>query len=261
LPNTWFVVRIDGKNFHKFTDVHGFEKPNDLRCLSLMNFAASIVIREFNEIIIAYGQSDEYSFVFHKSADVYNRRSAKILTNVNSLFTASFLFHWSKFFSTEILKYPPSFDARIVLYPSIENLRDYLSWRQADVHINNLYNTCFWNLVLKKGLSNAEAEEHLRGTVAADKNELLFAEFGINYNNLPEIYRKGTILITKQIEVGGEKKKQKRVPVPIYEDLIRDKFWKENDELLERKKPKFYEFKEGELPQIVKEFLKLEKFS
>lgn len=29
LPNTWIVVRIDGKAFHKFTDKHGYEKPND----------------------------------------------------------------------------------------------------------------------------------------------------------------------------------------------------------------------------------------
>lgn len=29
LPNSWFVVRIDGKGFHKFADVHEFNKPND----------------------------------------------------------------------------------------------------------------------------------------------------------------------------------------------------------------------------------------
>ena len=32
----------------------------------------------------------------------------------------------------------PSFDARTVLYPNDQTLRDYLSWRQADCHINNL---------------------------------------------------------------------------------------------------------------------------
>ena len=31
--------------------------------------------------------------------------------------------------------------------------------------------------------------------MSADKNELLFSQFGINYNNLPEIYRKGSVLI------------------------------------------------------------------
>jgi tRNA(His) guanylyltransferase len=203
---------------------------------------------EFNEIILCYGQSDEYSFVFHKSANVYNRRAAKIQSNVNSLFTSSYVFHWKRWFGEEPLKYPPSFDARIVLYPSDENLRDYLSWRQADVHVNNLYNTCFWNLVLVKGQSNADAEKTLRGTLSADKNEILFQEFGINYNNLPAIFRKGTILLKKQVEL-PEGRKRKLV-IPIYDDLIRDKFWKDHDELLEKKEPKFYEIV-GDVPELV----------
>lgn len=32
----------------------------------------------------------------------------------------------------------PMFDGRAVLYPADSTLRDYLSWRQADTHINNL---------------------------------------------------------------------------------------------------------------------------
>ena len=35
----------------------------------------------------------------------------------------------------------------------------------------------------------------LQGTVSSDKNELLFSEFGINYNTLPQIFRKGTVLL------------------------------------------------------------------
>ena len=33
-----------------------------------------------------------------------------------------------------------------------------------------------------------------QGTLAADKNELLFLRFGINYNNEPEMYRKGSVV-------------------------------------------------------------------
>lgn len=124
--------------------------------LNLMSHAATKVMEEFCDIVLSYGQSDEYSFVFHKSTELYNRRSAKIMSNVCSLFTASYCFNWSKWFQTEDLKYPPSFDGRIVLYPSDQNLKDYLSWRQADVHINNLYNTAFWNLVLKGDMTNTE---------------------------------------------------------------------------------------------------------
>jgi tRNA(His) guanylyltransferase len=74
--------------------------------------------------------------------------------------------HWPRFFQTGAaadveLQYPPQFDARCVLYPSLQNLRDYISWRQADCHINNLYTTTFWALVLRAGLSETEAERQL----------------------------------------------------------------------------------------------------
>ena len=256
MPNCWVVVRLDGKGFHKFANVHNFSKPNDERALNLMNHAAAMVIKEFNEIIISYGQSDEYSFVFHKNASVYNRRASKIQSNVNSLFTSAYVFYWNRWFGPEDkLKYPPSFDARVVLYPSIENLKDYLSWRQADVHINNLYNTCFWNLVLKKGLTNAAAEEFLRGSVSSEKNEILFSEFGINYNNEPAIFRKGSILITKQVKIGESSKK--KVVIPIHDDLIKESFWQQHDELLERKTPKLHQFPTETIPPLVSELLKL----
>ncbi|CAH2066918.1 unnamed protein product, partial [Iphiclides podalirius] len=65
-----------------------------------------------------------------------------------------------------------------------------MKWRQADVHINNLYNTTFWTLVQEGKLSPAQAEQRLCGTVSGDKNEILFKEFKINYNNEPEIFKR-----------------------------------------------------------------------
>ncbi|KAI8933537.1 hypothetical protein NX059_009275 [Plenodomus lindquistii] len=69
-----------------------------------------------------------------------------------------------------------------------------MSWRQVDCHINNLYNTTFWTLVQHGGMDPRAAEQRLSGTVSSDKNELLFKDFGINYNKEPECFRKGTVL-------------------------------------------------------------------
>lgn len=218
-----------------------------------MNFAAVQVMKEFNEIILSYGESDEYSFVFHKTSEVYGRRSSKIMSGVNSLFTAAYVMFWSQFFPTTTLKYPPSFDGRIVLYPSDENLRDYLSWRQADCHINNLYNTTFWSLVQQSGMTGKDAMERLKGTFAADKNEILFSEFGINYNNEDAFYRKGTILVKKQVKIPGTNK-TRLLMIPLHEDLIGDQFWKRNDELLSRGQAKYYDIGQ-ELPLIVQKQL------
>ena len=140
------MVRIDGRGFTSFCDIHNFEKPNDLRGIKLMGRCAKEVMKNFNEIVIAYGDSDEFSFVFKKSAKVFNRREDKILSCSLSLFSSSYVFYWSKYFNIPLKKIP-SFDARIILHPSLEDLQNYLSWRQVDCHINNLYNTTFWALV------------------------------------------------------------------------------------------------------------------
>ena len=212
LPNTYIVVRIDGRSFHKFTQLHDFEKPNDRFGLDVMNEAAKHVMNELHDITLAYGQSDEYSFVFRKRTVLYQRRREKIMSAVVSLFTSAFVYHWLNTDNDEgkrrTLKYPPSFDGRCVCYPSLDNLKDYIAWRQADCHINNLYNTAFWALVLKGNMTEIEAEKHLSGTISSEKNELLFSKFEINYNQLPEIYRKGSTLVrTEQVDDKGRKRK------------------------------------------------------
>ena len=35
--------------------------------------------------------------------------------------------------------------------------------------------------------------------MSSDKNEILFSEFNINYNNLPQMYRKGSVLIWEKV--------------------------------------------------------------
>jgi tRNA(His) guanylyltransferase len=145
------------------------------------------------------------------------------------------------------LKYPPMFDGRVICYPTEEILKDYLSWRQADCHINNLYNTCFWSLVNQGGRSPKEAESDLKGTVSAQKNELLFSRFGINYNNIEAVYRKGTILtqnVAEELEQISEQTgvhfaeiaiKQCGV-LALHEDLISAEFWTKYASIFEWKR-------------------------
>lgn len=107
----------------------------------------------------------------------------KIVTSLVSTFTAHYVGLWPTYFPELPLSSPmPSFDGRAVQYPTLKNLRDYLSWRQADCtetaddklkraefvlnllkgHINNLYNTTFWALQQQGGRSATEAEKELK---------------------------------------------------------------------------------------------------
>jgi len=120
-------------------------------------------------------------------------------------------------------------------------IRDYLSWRQADCHINNLYNTCFWNLVQVSGVSRQDAYEALKGTQSSDKNELLFGRFGMNYNDVDKMFRKGTTIIrlprsgkmmkggaAVAVGAGGDSLGGEADASRLYtchEDVISDDFW------------------------------------
>lgn len=225
LPNTFMVIRIDGKGFHKFSEAHGFVKPNDGRALELMNHAARHVMNDLRpDIVMAFGESDEYSFLFRRSCTLYKRRSSKLTTHVVSSFTSAYVFYWSKYMTdTELLR-PPSFDGRLVAYPSEKEVRDYFAWRQADTHINNLYNTTFWALVLQGDKTEREAHERLQGTVSADKHELLFGTFDINYDKLPAMFRKGTTLAWESGN-GGAKATSKPSLRTLHVDIIGKAFW------------------------------------
>ncbi|KAJ4004352.1 tRNA-His guanylyltransferase [Fusarium irregulare] len=226
---------------------YGFEKPNDRRALDLMNAAAKQIVTELPDIMIAYGISDEYS---------------KLVSTVVSTFTAYYVHYWSTYFPDTPLSPPlPSFDGRAVCYPSVQILRDYMSWRQADCHINNLYNTSFWSLIQIKGLDNKEAEKRLAGTLAKDKNEILFSECSINYNNEPEMYKKGSVIFrdyelvepsshnitetvdsqaepVQQSKTQREKDKKSRAKARVvieHVDIIKDDFWDRRPWLLSNK--------------------------
>jgi tRNA(His) guanylyltransferase len=78
-----------------------------------------------------------------------------------------------------------------------------------DTHINNLYNTCLWNLVkppasvkpqFSAGMTTPEAHKFLQQNAAdsAKKNEMLFTRLGINYNKEDAAFRKGTTLFYRE---------------------------------------------------------------
>lgn len=79
------------------------------------------------------------------------------------------------------------------------------------------------------------------GTVTSDKNEILFSEFNINYNNEPIMYRKGTILLRKRISNPRNGKKQLTI-IPLHEDMTNPDFFVKHSEILCCESGKEYEW-------------------
>ncbi|RMZ85599.1 hypothetical protein DV737_g694, partial [Chaetothyriales sp. CBS 132003] len=251
----------------KYEYVRAFER-EEMLLPSLMNAAASHVLRSIPDLFFAYGVSDEFSFVFERDTNLFERRRDKLVSTVVSTFTAAYVALFNEYMGGGRsggnnnnkphppldLSFLPTFDSRAILYPSVATLRDYLSWRQVDCHINNLYNTTFWALVQQGAMSEHEAEEFLKGTVASQKNEILWSRFALNYNNEPEMYRKGSVLFREYrakdqkavhglVEHGTEllsrtqqdKQKKARAKAEIvirHCDIIKDDFWRERPWLL-----------------------------
>lgn len=241
LPDTYIVIRVDGKGFHKFSAEYNFEKPNDVRALQVMNKAALAMVEQFPDISMAYGDSDEYLFLLRRSCALFERREMKLVLTFALFMSVHYVMQWNEEFPEKPIHSGrlPTFDARAVVYPTSAIVRDYFSWRQVDCHINNLYNTSFWGLVQKCGMTGQEAEQALMGTLAADKNEILFTKCGINYNREPEMFKKGTVIVReyaewKPVDETGMTPRQKqrlaklrsKAEICIYhEDIIKDQFW------------------------------------
>ncbi|XP_021740480.1 tRNA(His) guanylyltransferase 2-like isoform X1 [Chenopodium quinoa] len=237
--STWIVVRIDGCHFHRFSDIHKFKKPNDEEALKLMNSCAAAVLEEFQDVTFAYGVSDEFSFVLKKDSKFYERQPSGIVSSMVSFFSTMYISKWNEFFPETELKYPPSFDGRAVCYPSSEILRDYLSWRQVDCHINNQYNTCFWMLVNSRK-TKPEAQNYLKGTQTQEKNDLL-AQNGIDYNTLPDIFRRGSCIFWDKenktlMEVNYSEDSRKKIVIE-HCNIIDDDFWDSHPWILGDKLP------------------------
>ncbi len=84
LPETYIIVCLDGVNFKKFCTVNSFEKPVDLRNVNLMNSCALKLMKQYsNDIVCAYGFSDEFNFILKPNSEIL-RRNSKYFTKNNS---------------------------------------------------------------------------------------------------------------------------------------------------------------------------------
>ncbi|XP_057474195.1 tRNA(His) guanylyltransferase 1-like isoform X4 [Actinidia eriantha] len=238
VPNL-IVVRINGRDFSRFSVIHEFEKPNDEKSLNLMNSCATAVLEEYPDIVFSYGFSDEYSFVFQKDSKLYQRRASKILSLIVSFFTSVFVTKWKEYFPQMELRFPPSFQSRVISCASMEVLQAYLAWRQNNCHVRNQYNTCLWMLI-RSGKTEREAREILKDTQKQEKHELLFQQFGINYKKLPSMFRQGSCVLKRGLEDivkykndGTPVKRARREVIVDYSGNVASRsFWKEHSYLL-----------------------------
>lgn len=192
---TYGILRIDGKAFHTFT--RGLPRPYCPELSQAMDDAALKLCSTMQGVRLAYGQSDEYSFLFtdfeNTDSEMWFSGNIQKITSVSaSLFTAYFNESWRQV-SSRFKKNPPYtpalFDSRVFVIPSRTDVINYFVWRQQDATRNSL------NMLASVHYSHRE----LHSKKSADKHEMLFQK-GINWNNEPTAFKRGRVALQQVTE-------------------------------------------------------------
>ena len=237
------IIRLDGVSFHTFT--RGFVKPFDKRLLEAMQKTTLELCKKIQGCILGYTQSDEITLVLsdYKSLDSeawYDYGVQKICSVSASLATLYF----NKFFIRKITDFVDehgyvvdkkekygdlseqvkkliltyhkaiesgaTFDARCFNIPK-EEVLNCLLWRIKDANRNsiNSLGQCYFS------------HKELQGKNTSEVQDMLMENFGINWNNLSNYEKGGTLIV--QGESGFE---LKDACIKSYADL--EKFCEDN---------------------------------
>lgn len=194
LPGVYMVARIDGRCFSTLTkETLDFEAPYDERFRDFMIDTIKHLMKCGFRVRFAYSQSDEINLLLDINETAFSRK----LRKYNSVLAAEA----SAVFSLKLQK-AVAFDCRISQIPNKEELLNYFRWRSDDAFRNALNGHCYW-FYRGQGFTDREAHEKLMGVSNAQKNEILFSEANINFNDLPAWHKRGFALYWQDVEKIG----------------------------------------------------------
>jgi len=196
LPGIYMVARIDGRAFTQLTrNVHAFDAPYDEGFRDCMTGTVEHLMDCGFRVVYGYTQSDEISLLFHFNEETFGRKIRKF----NSVLAGEASAKFSLLLGTGTVA---AFDCRICQLPNLELVLDYFRWRAEDAHRNALNAHCYWTL-RDQGQTAKEATTNLLGLSVSDKNEFLFKEAGVNFNDLPTWQRRGIGVYKENYTVTG----------------------------------------------------------
>lgn len=187
------IARLDGHGFHKYTK--GLRRPYDQRLSQLMIDTTAMLVRETNALV-GYCQSDEISLLYYAEYNsrtfsdsyIYGGRYQKLVSLLASKATT--------FFSRESLtRIPenkrryPEFDCRVWQVPTKDEAANTFMWRELDATKN----------AISMAAHAYFPHKDLQNVTGSEKQELLFAEQGINFNDYPAFFKRGTYVKRKNV--------------------------------------------------------------
>jgi tRNA(His) guanylyltransferase len=209
MRRTITILRLDGKGFSRFTQ--GFNKPFDDGFSDDMDETAKFLCENIQGAKFAYTQSDEITVVLcdydNQETSAWFDYSVQKMTSVSaSLATAKFnqlrqLRAQGEFYKkagknlnmqqVEDIELG-MFDSRVFQVPTLDEMVNTLIFRQQDCTRNSV---------------SMAADALLKGSMEGVKNQVkqerLFQEAGVNWNDYKTKYKRGSIIKKIEVENNG----------------------------------------------------------
>jgi tRNA(His) 5'-end guanylyltransferase len=198
MPNCWVVIRADGKGFTNFMKKLEFKRPFDMRMSEIMAHVTQKLVDNFKGIY-GYTESDEISILLPKEYEDYNRKVRKLITHASSIASSNFT---SKLILDYNIPEVAIFDARVMAFPTDEDVIDYFRWRQDDANRCCLNTFCHWTAIQEDGMTARQATSLFKNQTVGFKNEFLM-QHGINYNEIDKWMRRGVGVVWEEYDKIG----------------------------------------------------------
>ena len=188
MPLLPICARIDGKCFSNFTSK--FERPFDSRFHDVMKYTTEMLVKETNALV-GYTQSDEISLVFYsdkfQSQVFFDGKLQKMVSVLASYATAYFREGLTKFMPENSNKMG-FFDCRVWNVPNLAEASNTILWRELDATKNSI------SMAARHYFSH----KSLQGKTGSEMQEKLFSEKGINWNDYPDSFKRGSYFMRIQ---------------------------------------------------------------
>ena len=215
MRRTPVAIRIDGKAFHTFT--RGFQKPFDEVLMKTMQQTTQYLCQNIQGCVLGYTQSDEITLILVDYQTLtteawFDYRVEKLCSIAASMATMAFNKIFKENVETfeinniRVIKYMEDekknktinlidtyykaiekgamFDARCFNIPK-EEVTNLIYWRQLDASRNSV------QMIGQAYFS----QEELQNKSCNDIQDMLMTQKGINWNDFPTVYKRGTAVI------------------------------------------------------------------
>ena len=180
---TYTIVRVDGRAFHHYC--RGLERPFDAVFAQNMDLTAMAMCGVMQGARLAFVQSDEISVLLTDFASPdteawFDGNIQKIVSIAASEATRDFNYAREDHRAT--------FDARAFTIPDPVEVENYFIWRQKDATRNSV----------SMAAQAVFSHKQLQGVSTEAMQEMLFTEKGINWNDYPEGFKRGRVVVREQ---------------------------------------------------------------